>query len=190
MSNIDLFDQRCTHLDSLDTNIPSIQTSSRRLARCLQDVFRMCLQDVFKTSWRRLEDVFKRSWRRTNVCWVGISPLTSFISASGKALVAQFIISGILSWIFFILALYTPFLTTSFFTTWLCLLKSTGTGTYLSTSNFSTLLFKLFTLVGIFFNLPISTLPTSGFKLAKSTFLVKDDVSIPVPFLNLFLLYS
>ena len=38
---------------------------------------------------------------------------------------------------------YTIFLTTSFFTRSLNLLKSTGTGTNLSTSNLSTLLFKL-----------------------------------------------
>ena len=38
---------------------------------------------------------------------------------------------------------YTSFLTTSFFTTSLNLLKSTGTGTNLSISNLSTSLFKL-----------------------------------------------
>ena len=43
------------------------------------------------------------------------------------------VISGILSSIYFILALYTSFVTTSFFTTPLSLLKSTGTGTNLST---------------------------------------------------------
>ena len=79
--NIDLLD---THLDLLDTGIPSryfaflhnvfktssrhvfkkssrrlqrnnfsfSKTSSRRLARCLQNVFKTSLQDVFKTSWK------------------------------------------------------------------------------------------------------------------------------------------
>ena len=45
------------------------------------------------------------------------------------------VILGILSSITLILALYTPFLTTSFFTKSLSLLKSTGTGANLSTSN-------------------------------------------------------
>ena len=43
-----------------------------------------------------------------------ISPLTSFILVLREALVAKLVISGILSSIFFILALYTSFLTTSF----------------------------------------------------------------------------
>ena len=59
---------------------------------------------------------------------------------------------------------------TSFFTTSLSLLKSTGTGTNLSTSKLSTLLFKLLKLLGILFNLSISTLSPSDFKLAKSVF--------------------
>ena len=81
-----------------------------------------------------------------------------------------------------VLALYTSFLTTSFFTISLSLLKSTGTGTNLSTSNLSTLLFKLLKLVDKVFNLSISNLSTSDFKLAKSVFLAKDDVSTPVAF--------
>ena len=97
---------------------------------------------------------------------------------------------GILSSICFILALNTSFLTTSFFTTSLSLLKSTGTGKNLSTSNLSTLLFKLFKLVGTFFNISISYLSTSDFKLAKSTSSAKDDVSTPVRFSNLFLLHN
>ena len=47
--------------------------------------------------------------------------------------------AGILSSIFFILALFTSFLTTSFFTASLSLLKSTRTSTNPSTSNLSTL---------------------------------------------------
>ena len=69
---------------------------------------------------------------------LGISLLTSFILALTVVLVAKLVISGILFSIFLILALYTSFLTTSFFTTSLSLLKSTGTGTNLSTSNLST----------------------------------------------------
>ena len=56
---------------------------------------------------------------------------------------AKLVISGISSSIFFVLALYTSFLTKSFFTTLLSLLKSTGTGTNSSISNSSTSDFKL-----------------------------------------------
>ena len=74
---------------------------------------------------------------------LGISFLTSFIIALRLALVAKLVISGVLSSICLILALYTYFLTTSFFTTLLSLLKSTGTCTNLSTSNLCTLLFQI-----------------------------------------------
>ena len=74
---------------------------------------------------------------------LGISFLTSFILALRVVFLAKFVISGILSSISLILEFYTSFLTTSFFTTSLRLLKSTGTGTNLLTSNFSTLFFKL-----------------------------------------------
>ena len=67
-----------------------------------------------------------------------ISFLTSFIFVLRIGLVAKLLVSGILSSIFFSLALYSVFLTTSFLTTLLNLLKSKGTGT-----NLSTLLFKL-----------------------------------------------
>ena len=83
---------------------------------------------------------------------------------------ATLVISDILSSIFIIFALYTSFLKTSFFTAWLSLHKSTGTGTYLSTSNLSTLLFKLLNLFGTFFNLSISNLNTLDFKSTKSIF--------------------
>ena len=63
-----------------------------------------------------------------------------------------------------------------------CLLKSTGTGTNLSTSNLSTLLFKSLKLVCKFFNLLISYLSTLDFKLARSTFLANFDVSKPAAF--------
>ena len=85
------------------------------------------------------------------------------------------VISGILSSIFFILALYTPFLSASFFTTSLSLLKPVETGIY-STSNFSTLLFKLLKLVETVFSFSIYNLSTLDFKLAKSSFLANFDV--------------
>ena len=58
----------------------------------------------------------------------------------------------------------------------------TGTGNKLSTSNLPTLLFNLLKLVWTFFSLSISNLSTLDFKLAQSTFLAKDYVSIPVAF--------
>ena len=70
LSNVDLLniDLSDTHLDLLDTDIPSkyfaclhnvfktssrhvFKTSSRHVFKtCLQDVFKTCLQDVFKMS--------------------------------------------------------------------------------------------------------------------------------------------
>ena len=78
LGNIDLLD---THLDLLDTNIPSnlfvslqdmLKSSSRHLFKtssihvfktCLQDVLKRCLQDVFKIP---LQDVLKTSWKTKN----------------------------------------------------------------------------------------------------------------------------
>ena len=85
-----------------------------------------------------------------------------------------------------ILALYTSFITIQFFATSVSLLKSTGTGTHLSTCNLSTSLYELLKLLGIFFNLSMSDLSTSDFKLAKSVFLAKSDISTPVAFLKSF----
>ena len=48
---------------------------------------------------------------------LGISSLTSFILELRETLVAKLVISGILSSIFLFLALFTSFLTTSYFTT-------------------------------------------------------------------------
>ena len=73
-----------------------------------------------------------------------------------------------ISSVFFILALYTSFLATLFFTTSFTLLKISGTGTYLSTPNSSTLLFKLLKPRGTF--LSISSLSTPDVKSAKSVF--------------------
>ena len=74
---------------------------------------------------------------------LGISPLNLFILPLRVVLVAELVISCILSSIFLILALYTSFLKRSYFTVLLILLKSTRTGANLSISNLSTLLFKL-----------------------------------------------
>ena len=75
---------------------------------------------------------FTLSLRKASVATlvtIGISPLTSFSLALREALVAKLVIPGALSLIFLILALYIyiSFLTTSFFTRSLSLLKSTGT---------------------------------------------------------------
>ena len=121
---------------------------------------------------------------------LGISPLTSSILALREELIAKLVITDVLSSIFFILALYTSFLTTSLFPTSLYLLKPTGTGTNLSVSDLFTLIFKLVKLLGIFFNLSISTSPTSYSKLVKSAFLPKEDVSTHLHFLNFFLLHN
>ena len=95
------------------------------------------LQSVFLTKLRTLGILF------STAVILSISPLTSFILALRVVLVSRFVISDILSSIFLILALYTFFLTTSFLTTLLSLLKATKTGTNLSISNLSTLLSKL-----------------------------------------------
>ena len=52
----------------------------------------------------------------------------------------------------------------------------------LSISNLSTLLFKLYKLVGTIFNLSISNLSTPSFKLTKSDYAANLDVSISVAF--------
>ena len=79
----------------------------------------------------------------TKLLTLGILFLTSSILAWREALVAKLVISGILSSISLILALHISFLGTSFFTTSLNLLISTGTGTNLSTSNSSTFTFQI-----------------------------------------------
>ena len=85
-------------------------------------------------------------------------------------LLAKVVTSDVLSSIFLIIAFYTSFLTTSFFITSLSLFKSTEIGTNLSTSKLSRLLYKLFKLIGTFYNLPISNLSTLDFRLAKLNF--------------------
>ena len=76
----------------------------------------------------------------------------------------------------------SSFLTTSFFTTFLSLLKSTGVVSNFAISNLSTLLFKWLKSFNTLFNLSISNLLTSGFKLTKSDFAASLDVSVPVAF--------
>ena len=71
---------------------------------------------------------------------------------------------------------YSVFLTT-FFTTLLSLLKSTGVVYNFPISNLSILPFKLLKPLGNFFNLSISNLSISHFKLAKSVALEISDVS-------------
>ena len=69
----------------------------RRLARCLQDVFKTSLQDVLRRSWKAknfyTEDVLKTSsrhvlktsWRPTNVCWVNFkAKITDQTGHNGK----------------------------------------------------------------------------------------------------------
>ena len=53
-----------------------------------------------------------------------------------------------------------------------------------------TTLLSLLKSAGTAFNLSTSILSTSPFKLAKSDFSAKLEVSIPVAFLNLFLLHN
>ena len=77
---------------------------------------------------------------------------------------------------------YTSLLTTSFFTTSLSLHKSTGRDPNLSTSDLSSLPFKLLKLVGTFFGLSTSYLSTLDFKLDQSTCLAYFDMSAPVAF--------
>ena len=97
-------------------------------------------------------------------------------------LVATLVISGNLLSILFILALYTVFLITSFFTKLLSLLKSIGVVSKLSISNLFSLHFKLLKLVGTYFNLSISNLSTLAFKLTTSYFAANLNVSIFVAF--------
>ena len=103
-----------------------------------------------------------------------------FSTALREALVAKLVMLGLLFSIFFILALNTPFLTTSFLLHRLVYLNQQEQVSIYQ--HLIYLLFKLFKLVGRFFNFSISDLSTSDFKWAKSGFLAKEDVSTPVAF--------
>ena len=87
---------------------------------------------------------------------LGISPLTTIILTLNVRLVATLVISGILSSIFLILALYKSLLQHHFLTTSLSLLKLTGKASNLLISSLSLLLFKLLKLPNAFLNLSIS----------------------------------
>ena len=84
---------------------------------------------------------------------LGVSALASFILTLRVVLVAKLVISGILSSIFFILALHSVFLTTSFFTKLLTLRKSVGVVSNFVIPNLYTLRFKLLKSVDTLFNL-------------------------------------
>ena len=83
---------------------------------------------------------------------------------------------------FFLLALYTSFLRTSFFTTLLSLLKSTGVVSNFTISDLSNLPFKLLKLSELVFNLSLSILSISAFKLVKSNLAAHLYVSTPLEF--------
>ena len=85
---------------------------------------------------------------------------------------------------------YSVFLTISFFTTSFKLLKSTRVVFNLTRSNLSNLLFKLPKLIGTFYSLSISNLPTSDFKLVKSAFLAKLMNQNQLRFLSLVLFHN
>ena len=85
---------------------------------------------------------------------------------------------------------YSVFLTALFFTTPFSLLKATGIGVSLSTTNLPTLLSKLLKPIRIFFDLSISNLSAFDFKPAKSAFLAASVVSTPVAFSSQILLHN
>ena len=73
---------------------------------------------------------------------------------------------------------WSVILTTSFFTTLLNLLKSTGVVFNFTISNLSTLLFKLLKLAGTLFSLTVSKLSTSAFELTRADFASNLDISL------------
>ena len=113
---------------------------------------------------------------------LGISFLISFMLPLRVVLVAKLAIPGAFTSKCFFLALQTSFLTTSFLTISLSLLKSTGAGTDLSTPNLYTLLLKFLKLLDTFYKLSISNLSASDFKLAASVFSVKSNLSTHAAF--------
>ena len=95
--------------------------------------------------------------------------LISLIIALRPAVAVKLVILGI-SYFCCYLSITCIFINNIIFNASLNLLKSTGTGIHLSTSNLFTLLFKLCKPNGTFSNLLISNSLTSDFKLAKSVF--------------------
>ena len=123
----------------------------------------MCHIQFFLTRLLTSDILFSTAVRAVLIAKIvilGIWALTSFILVLRIALVAKLVISGILSSIFLILALYSVFLTTSFFTLLLSSLKS----------------------IGVVSNFAIFNSSTSAFKLTRSDFAANLDVSIPVAF--------
>ena len=114
---------------------------------------------------------------------LGISTLISFILAIRVVLVVKLVISHILSINISHLSIIYIFFKKIIFTTSLSLLKSTRK-ILIYQHQLSTLFFKLPKLFGTLFNLSISNLSTSDFKLVKSTFLANSDVSTSVAFLK------
>ena len=113
--NIDLLD---THLDLLDTDIPSkhfvclhnvFKSSSGHIfktclqymsLRCLEDVFSITIfrffQNIFKTFWKTkycyAVDMLKRSSRPTNVCWVHCTRFcTEYLSSLSKSFLKKWL---------------------------------------------------------------------------------------------------
>ena len=121
-----------------------------RLQRSINNNISFCKVKIIFKSSTRLANFF-RFKDKIPLCLH--SNLSSFYISLLQVLVANLVTGGILSSIFFILTLYLTFLIISFPTTSFSLLKSTGTGTNLSTLNLSTLLFKLLKLVETFFSL-------------------------------------
>ena len=78
-------------------------------------------------------------------------------------LVGKSVLSDIFTSEVYVLALSSVSLTTSFLTTWLILIKSTGIGSNLSKSKLSTLIFKFLNSFCKLFNLSTSNLSTLGF---------------------------
>ena len=90
--NIDLLDQRYTHLDLLDTDIFSkhFVCFEDVFKICFQEVFKTCLQDVLKTSWKTkyfyAEDVLKASWRRLkNISCMSRHVLKTMLAQQGMS---------------------------------------------------------------------------------------------------------
>ena len=106
----------------------------------------LCVIVSFITKLLTMRTLFSTAVRAVvaaNLVILGIWPLISFMLALRVVSVPKLVESGILSSIYFILALHISFLTALCFTASLTLFKSSGTRTYLSKSNLSTLIFKL-----------------------------------------------
>ena len=116
------------------------------VSNSLLNFLSLCVIVSFITKLLTMRTLFSTAVRAVvaaNLVILGIWPLISFMLALRVVSVPKLVESGILSSIYFILALHISFLTVLCFTASLTLFKSSGTGTYLSKSNLSTLIFKL-----------------------------------------------